>query len=143
MFGALVVVALALAGVFYGSSEKDGKKRSVGIATISAIIGAIAVLIAFPNLLSIGGELSIVALGLTAAVGVILLMASGSKKFPTGIGLILGATLVAWALFRWLPTGPAAFQFLGEHATTAGNALWDGITGFAKILGGSPPLKKK
>lgn len=136
MVGALLVVALALVGVLYGG------KKNVALAAFSAIIGAIALFIAFPSLLSFGGAMSPIALLVVGLIGlVILLSAFASKKTPTGVFLLIGAIMIAWALFRWLPSGPAAFQYLGAHVTTAGNELWDGIKGFFKILAQSKPIK--
>ena len=136
MVGALLVVALALVGVLYGG------KKNVALAAFSAIIGSIALFIAFPNLLSVGGTMSQIALLIAGLLGLIfILFAFASKKTPTGIFLLIGAIVITWALFRWLPTGPIAFQHLGAHVTNAGNELWDGITGFFKDLSSSPPLK--
>lgn len=136
MAGALIVVAFALAGVFIGASEKkDGKRRSVPLAAVSAVIGSIALLIAFPNLLSFGGKMSPIALGLVATLGLLAIStAFASKRVPTGIALMVGSVLVTWAAFRWLPTGPVAFQHLANHVNVAGSELWKGLTGFVTDL---------
>lgn len=136
--GALVVFVLALAGALVWGSSKNKK---VGLAAFSAIVGAIALLIAFPELLSFGGPMDDIVLLVVGLVGLVLILAAfASAKTPTGLLLLLGAITVAWAVFRWLPTGPAAFEFLGEHVTAAGKELWDGIVGFGEILFKSEPI---
>jgi hypothetical protein len=137
MVGALLVFAFCLVGVLIGGN----KNKNVPLAAISAIIGSIALLIAFPEMLSFGGTMTDIALLVVGLIGIIcILMAFASKKAPTGIMLLIGAIMVAWALFRWIPTGPAAFAFLGEHVTTAGKELWTGITGWWDRLTSSGPL---
>jgi TRAP-type uncharacterized transport system fused permease subunit len=140
MVGALVVALVAALGTFFfASKNKNEQVRSNGLAMFFAVVAAIWLLIAFPNLLSVGGKMSVIALGLVGAIGVIIMLLA--KKFPTAPMLIIGAALIAWAFFHWLPTGPSAFQFLGEHVTTAGNSMFDGVKGFFKILFQSKPLQ--
>lgn len=145
MIGALLITLLAVGAVFWGGSPPKGQKkpRNLPVAVIGAIVAGVTLLIAFPSLLAFGGsKMSPVALGLVAAVGIICLLMAGNEKTPTPVMLVLGATLVLWAFFRWLPTGPAAFQFLGLHVSAAGNELWVGVKGFFKILGNSKALQK-
>lgn len=130
----LACVLLAL----FGGSEKDGKKRSMGLAVVASTIGAISLLIAFPEILSIGGELVNIWIPVVVGlIGVIICLVAKGAKNLTGLILLVGVTLVAWALFRWLPTGPAAFQFLGEHMGRAGKEAGTGFSGWWDILFGS------
>ena len=143
--GALAMVLLCLIGAFIGGAGKDGKPRSMGIAVISSVIGAISILIAFPDLLSIGGPVVVIWVPLvTGLIGVIICLLASKGKNLTGLILFLGVTLVAWALFRWLPAGPAAFQFLGEHVSNAGKELGTGIAGWwDRITSDTAPLPEK
>lgn len=142
MVGALVIFLLCFVGVVIGTGKNaEQKARSMTLAFLCSVIGAIAFLIAFPKVLSFGGTVTSYILIIIGLLGLVLVMASRSPRIPSWFGLMVGMTMIAWALFRWLPTGPAAFLYLGQHATTAGNDMWDGLKGFVKILSGSQPIK--
>jgi hypothetical protein len=142
MIGALIVAIICVGGVLLGTKLNEEKKpKSMTLAIICAIVGAVAILIAFPQILSVGGTATSYVLIIVGLLGAILVLAARTPRIPSWFGLIVGMTMIAWALFRWLPTGPAAFLYLGQHATTAGNAMWEGLKGFVKILSGSGPIK--
>ncbi len=138
MAGSLAALLISVLLALFGGSEKEGKKRSMGLAVIASAIGAISLLIAFPEILTIGGEPVVIWIPVVVGlIGVIICLVAKGAKNLTGLILLVGVTMVAWALFRWLPTGPAAFQFLGEHMGLAGKEAGTGFSGWWDILFGS------
>lgn len=130
VIGALLVAVAAGIGVHYARKNKP-------LAVILAVVAAVALLIGAPAMLSWGGPQSASILIIIGLVGlVVTLWGLMSSKSPTAPLLVLGALLIAWAAFRYLPNGPIAFQHLAVHLNKAGSELWTGIKDFPRDLFG-------
>lgn len=124
-----LVIAAAIATIVFAS-----RKTPVAAFTLAFVTG-ITLLIAFPTLVPIGGPLSFIFLLTITVVGCfIIALAFGHKKTPTGVALIIGASLITWAVFRFLPNSPMAFQHLAAHLNKAGAELWKGLAAFPHDL---------
>lgn len=135
MVGALIVAVVAgLAAIVFVSKSKsesgDLKPRSIPLAAVSAFVGSVAILVAFPQMLSIAQEATGPwwAKALIVAVGVILILlaVSESDKIPTWV-LLVGMLVVTWGVFRWIPTAPVAFEHLGENLGKIGDLMGETI----------------
>jgi|GEM_PF-6174390 len=138
MIGAalLALFAYLSAWVFASQNKKTERPRSMPLAIFSAFIGSVAMLVAFPKMLSwnLGIAGSMVGLLLIGAIGVIiLLLAIGQSKLPT-VFIALGMLAVVWVGFRLIPTAPAAFAHLGPNLAKSMQGIWDAFLTFFKDL---------
>lgn len=130
----MAIVIAALAGVLAAHLATKGKK---GLAVFLSIISAVALFIAFPDILrpdflSLGQTGTIIA----GLIGVILALAAvASKKVPTAL-MLVGVLVVMWAACRLVPTIPPAFAHLAPKLGKAGDIIWDGIVTFFKEASG-------
>jgi hypothetical protein len=110
-----------------------GVKKKAGWAILPSIIAAIAMFIAYPDMLQ-PNWLSLPELGtmIVGLLGIIVMLAAFAFKKVPKVLVVFGIVMIMWAAFRLIPSLPPAFANLAPKLGDTGLNLWDTVTSFFK-----------